>query len=119
MTFGTWLEERLTERDIERSVFIRELGYAPSTVSRWLRGAEPSASAIIRIADVLGLDEKEVLYRAAGIAPPSGITPRSDDDIALAEEAARLTREADILTRALANRARARRAAEEQNRVQQ
>ena len=51
--FGKRLKELMSESNMSQSVLAEKIGYSQRAVSKWLIGqAEPTASAVIRCAEV-------------------------------------------------------------------
>jgi transcriptional regulator with XRE-family HTH domain len=65
ISFGEWLEDQLKERGWTQVAFADAIDVARSTVNNWINNYKPPRRRACRhIADVLQIDENEVLVRA-------------------------------------------------------
>lgn len=69
------LDDALKDQGLSQRAFARELGIRQQTVSKWVRGAAvPRVLMLRRIAEVLGLDARELGTAIIGErTPPSGL----------------------------------------------
>ena len=100
MTFADLLSDALRSRKQSRNAFARDLGVAPSSVTRYLQGDRPEYTVCQRFAALMKLPESLVLQAAGLMSAPEG--PAHDPPwlsklIAEMRELDLTPREADVL----------------------